>query len=84
MNEQKTNHLKNLIIIMTGIVVSCAGIIYIAVQYSKLLRTILLKTDDSETEDCSARMGKRFRQVRDDEGVSPDTLDENDLSAEIN
>ncbi|MBQ7364238.1 MAG: hypothetical protein IJW46_01425, partial [Clostridia bacterium] len=86
MNEHNTHRLKNFIIMMTGIIISLAGIVYIVVQYSKLLTALIMKNEDAEDEGskCDAKLRSRFRQVQTDEGeTSPDTLDEDDLSFEI-
>ena len=84
MNEQKTNHLKNLVIIMTGIVISLAGIVYIVVQYSKLLTALFMKNEENDENDtCDEKLRSSLRQVQTDEGTSPDTLDEDDLAVDI-
>ena len=86
MDEQKTNHLKNLVLIMMGMIVSFAGIIYIVVQYTKLLTDLLTKKadgDEEEIERFNKKVQNRFPQMEKDEGVSPDTLEEDDITVEI-
>ena len=84
MNEKQLHKLKNLVMITTGTIVSLAGIAYLAVQYSKLLTTVFLKTDEEDdTLRADERLKSRFRQVGTEEGTSPDTLDEDDLAIEI-
>ncbi len=85
MNEQKTHQLKNLVIIMTGIIVSLASIVYIVIQYSKLLTALFMKNDITEEEGgkVDAKLRSSLRQVDDGEGTPPDTLDEEDITFEI-
>lgn len=83
MNDKHLHKLKNLVMITTGTVISLAGIAYIAVQYSKLLTAIFMKEDEDDAPRYDERLKSRFRQVQRDEGTSPDTLDDDDLSIEI-
>jgi len=82
--EHKTNHIKNLVIIMTGIIVSLAGIVYIVVQYSKLLTALFMKNEEDDESGCDTRLKHRFCQVETDEGSTPpDTLEDDDLSVDL-
>jgi hypothetical protein len=69
---------------MTGIVISLAGIVYIVVQYSKLLTALFMKNEENDENDtCDKKLRSSLRQVQTDEGTSPDTLDEDDLAVDI-
>ena len=85
MNGNKLHKLKNLVMITTGTVVSLAGIAYIAVQYSKLLTTIFMNNEDNEEENKrnSDRLKSQFRQVKTDEGTSPDDLEIDDIELDL-
>lgn len=88
MNEKNSNELKNYVFIVMGLIISLAGIIYIIVQYSKLLSDPLIEESESdekavESEIFLKRVRNRFKQVRDDEGVNPDYIDDGDFSIEI-
>lgn len=85
MNEQNTHSIKNFVMIMAGIVISLAGIVYIAVQYSKLLTALFMKNEEADEDSgkCDEKLKSRFRQVGEDEGTEPDLLDEDDFSIEI-
>lgn len=84
MSDKQMHKLKNFVFITTGTIVSLAGIAYIAVQYSKLLTTLFMKDEGDDVDSKSDRKLKsRFSQVRREEGTSPDTLDDDDLSIDI-
>lgn len=83
MKENKTAHVKNLVLIVMGIVVSIAGTIYIVKQYSKLLTEAFAQDDILQDDGCVRKVKRRFRQIPEDEVdlVSPE--DEDDLVADI-
>ncbi len=83
MNERKANHLKNIIIIITGVIVSLAGILYIIKQYSKLLSSVLTSSDEAHSNVCKKKIDNRFKQVANDEDVIEEISEEDDISAEI-
>lgn len=84
MNEKQLHKLKSLVMITTGTIVSLAGIAYLAVQYSKLLSAVFLKNDEEDNGGRDdERLKNRFRQVQTEDGASPDTLDDDDLSIEL-
>lgn len=84
MNEKETNRIKNLVLIFMGVVVSLAAIVYIVAQYSKLLAVALTKGEALPDDVCANKVKSRFRQIPDKENeITPETLDENDLSVDI-
>jgi len=83
MNEKNTSRLKDYILIIMGLVISIAGIIFIVVQYTKLLSAPTAE-DESEHEDRFAtKLRSHFKQIHKDEGTSPELIDEGDLAIEL-
>lgn len=84
MNEHNHSSVKNFVMIMTGIVVSLAGIVYIAVQYSKLLTALFMKNEEGEDDGrFDEKLKSSLRQVKTEEGSDPNETDETDLSIDL-
>ncbi len=76
--------LRNFLLTFMGVVVTVAGLIYIGIQYNKLLSALLTsKEESSENGGVERKCKDRFRQIEDEEGVAPEILDEDDLSADL-
>ena len=83
MNKKNTSQLKDYMLIIMGLVISIAGIIFIVLQYNKLLSAPAAE-DESEHEDRYAtKLRSHFKQIYKDEGTSPELIDEGDLSIEL-
>ena len=83
MNEKNTSQLKDYILIIMGLVISLAGIIYIVIQYSKLISEPAVDEANDQEDSFSTKLRSRFKQIQQDEGTSPDVIDEGDLSIDI-
>jgi len=83
MNEKNTSKLKDYIWILMGLVISIAGIIYIIVQYNKLISEPSLDEENEHSERMIKRVKSHFKQIHSDEGTRPELIDEGDLSIEI-
>ena len=84
MNKKTTSQLKDCILIVMGLVISLAGIIFIIVQYTKLISA---PNPEEENRDRVDRVTKKirnhFKQIHHEDGINPDQLDEGDLSIEL-
>lgn len=83
MNKKNTARLKDYILIIMGIVISIAGIIFIIRQYSKLLSDPTPVEGDEHNDRFVKKVRSQFKQIHKDEGNSPELLDEGDLLIEI-
>lgn len=75
--------LKDSILMLMGLVISIAGIIYIVRQYSKLLSTPTQYEENERNERVVKKIHSHFKQIHKDEGISPDQMDEGDLAIEL-
>lgn len=75
--------LKDCILMLMGLVISIAGIIYIVRQYSKLLSTPTQYEENERNERVVKKIRSHFKQIHKDEGISPDQMDEGDLAIEL-
>ena len=75
--------LKDCILMLMGLVISIAGIIYIVLQYSKLLSTPTQYEENERNERVVKKIRSHFKQIHKDEGISPDQMDEGDLAIEL-
>ena len=75
--------LKDGILMLMGLVISIAGIIYIIRQYSKLLSTPTQYEANERNERVVKKIHSHFKQIHNDEGTSPDQIDEGDLAIEL-
>lgn len=82
MNEEKTYSLKDVVIIIAGIITSLAGLVYLMKQYSKALLSLLKVFDEEEIEKTAEKITPRFRQVMNTETEVP-PVSEEDLAVEI-
>ncbi len=83
MNKKNTSQLKDYILIIMGLVISIAGIIFIVVQYNKLLSAPSPYEENEHDERVMKKIRSHFKQIHKDEGTSPELIDEGDLSLEI-
>ena len=83
MNEKDTSQLKNYILIIMGLVISIAGVIYIIIQYGKLISEPTAEEETEQDERVFKKLRGHFKQVYRDEGTSPELIDEGDLSIEL-
>ena len=75
--------LKDCILMLMGLVISIAGVIYIVRQYSKLLSTPTQYEENERNERVVKKIRSHFKQIHKDEGISPDQMDEGDLAIEL-
>ena len=84
MNKKTTSQLKDYILIVMGLVISIAGIIYIIVQYTKLLSAPSPEDEESDrAERFDKKLRSHFKQIHKEEGISPEQMDEGDLAIEL-
>lgn len=86
MNKKNTAQLKDSILIIMGIVISIAGIIFIIVQYRKLLSAPSSEEDRARNRDRErivTKIRNHFKQIQEDEGTSPELIDEGDISIDV-
>ena len=83
MNEKNTSRLKNYILIIMGVVISIAGIIFIVVQYTKLLSAPTAEEEVEHDDRVVKKIRSHFKQIHKDEGTSPELIDEGDLSINL-
>ena len=83
MNQKNTSKLKDYIMIVMGLVISIAGIIFIIVQYTKLLSAPSTEEENEHDERVVKKIRSHFKQIHQDEGVCPTHMDEGDLSIEL-
>ena len=83
MNKKTTSQLKDYILIVMGLVSSIAGIIFIIVQYTKLLSAPSLDEESDHVERVDKKLRSHFKQIHKEEGISPEQKDEGDLAIEL-
>lgn len=83
MNEKNTSQLKDYILILMGLIISIAGIIFIVRQYSKLLSAPSSDEEGEQDESVITKIRSHFKQIHQDEGNNPELIDEGDLSIEV-
>lgn len=83
MNKKTTSQLKDYILIIMGLVISIAGIVFIFIQYTKLLSAPSPEEENEHDERVVKKLHSHFKQIHHDEGTSPELIDEGDLSIEI-
>lgn len=75
--------LRNYLLTLMGVAVTLASLIYIGIQYSKLLSTLLTSKENAQESDIERKYKNRFKQIENEEGLAPATIEEDDLSADI-
>ncbi len=75
--------LRNFLLTLMGVTVTLASLIYIGIQYSKLLSALLTSKENAQEGDIERKYKNRFKQIENEEGVAPEILEEDDLSADI-
>lgn len=83
MKKNNTSQIKDYILIVMGLVISIAGIIFIIKQYRKLLAEPSTDEEKENHDRTLKKIRNHFKQVQHDEGTSPELLDEGDLAIEL-
>lgn len=83
MNKKSTSQLKDYILILMGIVISIAGIIFIVRQYSKLLSEPSFNEEGESDDRVIKKIKSHFKQIHEDEGTNPELMDDGDLSIDV-